>query len=167
VLAWVVEAREDQLMVAPTHRLVSGLPDGYDLPGALAGAFDLEATDPPGPNLATRMDEAGALALVTADGAWLLRPTPATEAGTEHALDSSRLDVALASLPPHGLTYQHGVQETVAEVAAGRAQGAVLLRPATVTQIAEVGRGAARMPPKTTYFTPKPRTGLVFRSVAG
>ena len=33
-------------------------------------------------------------------------------------------------------------------------------------EIAEVGRGAARMPAKTTYFTPKARTGMVFRSVA-
>ena len=39
-------------------------------------------------------------------------------------------------------------------------------RPAhTVAQIAEVGRGAARMPPKTTFFHPKPKTGLVFRSL--
>ncbi|MGI8686731.1 MAG: DUF1015 family protein [Acidimicrobiales bacterium] len=165
VLAWVVEAREDQLTVAPTHRLVSGLPDGFDLRDALAAYFDVEAGDPAGADIVARMEAAGSLGLVTAGGTWLLRPTTATEAASEHALDSSRLDVALASLPPHGLAYQHGVDETLAEVAAGRAQGAVLLRPATVTQIAEVGRGAARMPPKTTFFTPKPRTGMVFRSV--
>ena len=167
VLAWVVEAREDQLTVAPTHRLVSGLPDGFDLLDALAAYFDVEPTDPAGLDVVARMQTAGALGLATAAGTWLLRPTPATEAASEHALDSSRLDVALSSLPPHGLAYQHGVEETLAEVLAGRAQGAVLLRPATVTQIAEVGRGAARMPPKTTFFTPKPCTGMVFRSVAG
>lgn len=165
VLAWVVEAREDQLTVAPTHRLISGLPDGFDLVGALASYFDVEPTEPPGPDFLARMDADHSLGLVTAAGTWLLRPTTATEAASQHALDSSRLDVALASLPPHGLAYQHGVHESVAEVVAGRAQGAVLLRPATVTQIAEVGRGAARMPPKTTFFTPKPRTGMVFRSL--
>lgn len=165
VLAWVVEAREDQLTVAPTHRLVAGLPDGFELLHALASYFDVEETEPAGADFVARMEEAGALGLVTAAGTWLLRPTTATEAASEHALDSSRLDVALSSLPPHGLTYQHGVEETVAEVVAGRAQGAVMLRAATVTQIAEVGRGAARMPPKTTFFTPKPRTGMVFRSV--
>ena len=167
VLAWVVEAREDQLTVAPTHRLIADLYDGFDLRDALGGFFDVEPTEPPGPDLVARMEAAGSLALVTAGGTWLLRPTEATEAASEHSLDSSRLDVALASLPPHGLTYQHGVEETVAEVEAGRAQGAVFLRPASVTQIAEVGRGAARMPPKTTFFTPKPRTGMVFRSVEG
>lgn len=167
VMAWVVEAREDQLSVAPTHRLVAGLPDGFDLRQALATHFDVEPAGAAAEELAGRMATEGALALVTAEGRWLLRPTAATEAACEHALDSSRLDVALATLPPHALSYQHGVTETLAEVAAGRAQGAVLLRPATVDQIAEVGRGAARMPAKTTFFTPKPRTGLVFRSVPG
>jgi uncharacterized protein (DUF1015 family) len=37
------------------------------------------------------------------------------------------------------------------------------LRPATVEQIAAVSHGGERMPPKTTFFWPKPRTGVVFR----
>ena len=45
------------------------------------------------------------------------------------------------------------------------AQAAVLLRPATVGQIADISRGGVRMPPKTTFFYPKPATGLVFRSL--
>ncbi|MGQ0520194.1 MAG: DUF1015 family protein [Actinomycetota bacterium] len=167
VLAWVVEATEDQLTVAPTHRLVSGLPHGYDIVAAFSAFFDLEETAPPGADLAERMAGAGALALATADGTWLLRPTPATEAAAEHRLDSSRLDVALATLPPHLLAYQHGAHETAAEVETGRVDAAVFLRPAGVAQIAEVSRGAARMPPKTTFFTPKPRTGMVFRAVPG
>jgi hypothetical protein len=96
-----------------------------------------------------------------------MRPTDTTEEATEHQLDSSRLDVALASMPPHGLSFHHAQNEVVDEVRSGRAQAAVFLRPATVGQIAEVGRGAARMPAKTTFFTPKPRTGMVFRAVPG
>ena len=38
-------------------------------------------------------------------------------------------------------------------------------RPATDAQIAAVGRARERMPPKTTFFWPKPRTGMVFRDV--
>ncbi|MGH9281682.1 MAG: DUF1015 domain-containing protein, partial [Acidimicrobiales bacterium] len=125
VLAWVVEATEDQLTVAPTHRLLAGLPEGYDLLGALAALFDVEESARPGPDLPARMAEAGALALSTSTGTWLLRPTPATEQASEHRLDSSRLDVALASLPPHQVAYQHGLEETAAEVDAGRAQAAV------------------------------------------
>jgi uncharacterized protein (DUF1015 family) len=41
----------------------------------------------------------------------------------------------------------------------------VLLRPAAVGQIAAISRGGERMPPKTTFFYPKPATGLVFRSL--
>ncbi len=43
------------------------------------------------------------------------------------------------------------------------AQAAVLLRPVTVAQIAEWAHAGRRMPPKSTYFHPKPRTGMVFR----
>ena len=167
VMAWVVEAREDQLTVAPTHRLVSGLPDGFDVGQALAAHFDLEAAGDDPAALPARMAAEGALALGTTSDWWLLRPTAATEAASEHALDSSRLDIALSTFPPHTLTYQHGVAESAAAVASGDAQAAILLRPATVDQIAEIGHGAARMPAKTTFFTPKPRTGMVFRSVEG
>ena len=167
VMAWVVEAREDQLTVAPTHRLVSGLPEGFDVAQALAAHFDLDPAGDDPAALPARMAAEGALALGTSSGWWLLRPTAATEAASEHALDSSRLDVALSTFPPHTLTYQHGVAESAAAVASGDAQATVLLRPATVDQIAEIGHGAARMPAKTTFFTPKPRTGMVFRSVEG
>ena len=44
-------------------------------------------------------------------------------------------------------------------------QAGVLLRPATVAQIEATAHGGERMPPKTTFFHPKPKTGLVFRSL--
>ena len=46
----------------------------------------------------------------------------------------------------------------------GDAQFGVLLRPATVAQIEATAHGGERMPPKTTFFHPKPKTGLVFRA---
>ena len=46
------------------------------------------------------------------------------------------------------------------------AQAVVLLRAVTVDQIAEWARTGRRMPPKTTYFHPKPRTGMVFRTLS-
>ena len=96
-----------------------------------------------------------------------MQPRPELVAAAAQDLDSSRLDVALAQLPPHQLTYQHGWDLADAAVTKGEAQAAVLLRPATVDKIAATGRGGQRMPPKTTFFWPKPRTGLVFRSAAG
>ena len=41
----------------------------------------------------------------------------------------------------------------------------MLLRPATVAQIVAIADGGERMPPKTTFFFPKPRTGVVFRTL--
>ena len=108
------------------------------------------------------MQQAGALCAVTPDGDVLLRPRPEALADTRD-LDSARLDVALASLPGHGLRFQHGVDNVHAAIAGGAAQFGVLLRPATVAQIEDTAHGGERMPPKTTFFHPKPPTGLVFR----
>jgi uncharacterized protein (DUF1015 family) len=77
------------------------------------------------------------------------------------------LEVALAALPDHHLVYQHGWELAAAAVASGQASAAILLRPVTVDQIAATGRGGERMPPKTTFFWPKPRTGFVIREVPG
>lgn len=165
VMALVVELAEEQLAVGAIHRLLAGLPDGFDLPGALGKCFELEATGPVDAGIGRRMRDAGALALVTPDGCWLARPRPETTAAATHDLDSSRLDVALATFPPHRVDFQHGADLCDAAVRAGHAQAAVLLRPAGVDQIAGVARGGVRMPPKTTFFWPKPRTGMVVREL--
>lgn len=165
VMAYVVELTEEQLSVRPIHRLITGLPDDIDFPAVLEPFFDVFTDDGPLEGITTRMTDAGALALVTGAGTWLLRPRPETEAEAEQDLDSCRLEVALASLPAHVLTFQHGWDLAGRAVDKGDAQAAVLLRPATVAQIAESGHAGRRMPPKTTFFHPKPRTGLVFRSL--
>jgi uncharacterized protein (DUF1015 family) len=72
----------------------------------------------------------------------------------------------MAALPPHELTYQHGVENVVARVEKGEADAGVLLRPATVAQIVAIAHGGERMPPKTTFFYPKPRTGVVLRDIS-
>jgi uncharacterized protein (DUF1015 family) len=167
VMALVVELSDDQLSVRAIHRLIAGLPAGFDLPGALAQHFDVSPAGVIDGSILDRMQQAESLALVTPAGAWLLEPKPATIAAASHDLDSSRLDVALAALPGHELTYQHGWDLATDAVTKGEADAAVLLRPATVDQIAATGRDRKRMPPKTTFFWPKPRTGMVFREVTG
>jgi uncharacterized protein (DUF1015 family) len=167
VMALVVELTEEQLTVQAIHRLLTGLPDGFDLPAALEEWFDVTPTEPVDRSILGRMQDAGALALLTPRQAYLARPRARVTEAATHDLDSSRLDVALASLPPHQLAYQHGWQNCAAAVAAGSASAAVLLRPAGVEQIAAISRGGVRMPPKTTFFWPKPRTGMVVRELLG
>lgn len=165
LMTYLVELTPDELAVQPIHRLVSGLPDDLELTGALAAHFRI-TTGPDDVQAMTKaMAEAGALGLVAPGRNLLLVPTAELLAAAEAELDSSRLDVALESLPPHEVVYQHGVRNVAAAVADGRAQFGFLLRPATVAQIADTAHSGRRMPPKTTFFQPKPRTGLVFRSV--
>ncbi len=167
VMALIVELADDQLTVQAIHRVLEGLPTGFDLPAALTPWFDVTPTAPADRTITTRMAEAGAVGVLTAAGAWLARPLPALTETAAHDLDSSRLDVALAGLPSHHVVYQHGWDNAAAAVASGQADAAVLLRPATVDQIGAISRGQRRMPAKTTFFWPKPRTGLVVRELLG
>jgi len=163
-LAYVVELVEDELTVRAIHRLLTGLPADLDLVEALAPWFEPIGAPPAGVPVTTAMDEAGALCLVLPDQEVLLRPRSEALADARD-LDSARLDVALAALPDHTLTFQHGPDNVRAAVASGAAQAGVLLRPASIAQIDATAHGGERMPPKTTFFHPKPKTGLVFRSL--
>ena len=62
------------------------------------------------------------------------------------------------------MTYQHGLDEAVAAVTNGTAVAAVLIRPVSVAEITRTAREGLLMPPKSTFFTPKLRTGFVVRS---
>ncbi len=164
VLCFVVELVDDELTVGPIHRLVSGLPEGFDVIAALEPFFEIGEFEITGTRTVRRLEEAGGLALVLPDRTALLRPRAEVIAAARD-LDTSRLDIALAALPEPTVVYQHGIGNVVGRVASGEAQVGFLLRPATVAQIVEIAHGGERMPPKTTFFSPKPRTGVVFRDL--
>jgi uncharacterized protein (DUF1015 family) len=163
-LTYVVELVEDELTVRAIHRLLNGLPAGFDLVRALEPWFEPLGAPPAGLPVTTAMIDAGALCAVMPGGEVMLRPRPDALVDARD-LDSARLDVALASLPAHEVTFQHGPDNVRRAVAGGEAQAGVLLRPASVAQIEATAHGGERMPPKTTFFHPKVRTGLVFRDL--
>jgi uncharacterized protein (DUF1015 family) len=164
VLCYVVELADEHLQVQAIHRVVSGLPPGTDIVGALAPAFELTSTDARGATLLARMADAKTLAVVTREGTYLASPrAEGPDGGTD--LDSRRADAAVGHLPSHQLTYEHDVPSAVAAVSSGAADLAVLCRPAGIDQIARTAQGGERMPPKTTFFWPKPRTGMVLRAL--
>jgi uncharacterized protein (DUF1015 family) len=61
--------------------------------------------------------------------------------------------------------YAHSVEEAIAEARRGGGV-ALLLRSTPVAAVAAVAAAGARMPRKSTLFTPKPASGLVMRRLA-
>jgi uncharacterized protein (DUF1015 family) len=161
-MTYLGELVEDQLSVAPIHRLLDGLPAGRDWLEVLTPWFDTEPAGPATAELAASLVELGALAYVEPDGtATLLRPRADRFDGVRD-LDSVRLEHALVDVP-HVLRYEPKLSSVVQALAAGEAQAAVLVRPVSVAEIERTAREGALMPPKSTFFTPKLRTGLVIR----
>jgi uncharacterized protein (DUF1015 family) len=163
VMALVVELSEDQLVVGPIHRALSGLPDGLDLVDAFSSWFDVTRAGEFDVRTTGALGQSGALALIMPSGTWLLSPKDGTPEAAGSGLDSSMVALVIAELPDHELEFLNSWQEAVEAVATERAQAVVLLRPVTVGDIAEWAHAGKRMPPKTTYFHPKPLTGMVFR----
>lgn len=162
-MMYVVELIDDELGVRPIHRLLVNAPSGEDLRARLATSFELRDAGPIGSDIIERMDTEGALVLVSPDGTGsFLVPRPGRFEGVDD-LDSSRLSAALEDIDGIGVSYQHGVDKVLRALSEGAADFGVLLRPATVSQIEANAHEGRRMPPKTTFFHPKPRTGTVFR----
>jgi uncharacterized protein (DUF1015 family) len=161
-LAFINELIEEQLSVEAIHRLYTDI-DLSDLAAALARSFELIPTDRPSPETLAAMATAGFLVLFTRDGSWRLEAKPGRFDGVR-ALDGGWLETALADVPMK-VTYQHGLEETLWEVEGGRASAAVLIRPVSVAEIERTAREGLLMPPKSTFFTPKLKTGFVIRSL--
>jgi uncharacterized protein (DUF1015 family) len=162
VLAFMVELAEEELSVRAIHRLVSGI-DPDELAAILEPWFTLEPAPSDRSEIIAAMAARGALGMLTVSGDWLLVPTEALVAAGCDDLDSTRLKVALDAMPSHELTYRPGWREAAAAVDAGSATAAFLLKPVTIPQIERLAHDGRRMEPKSTYFHPKPRTGMVFR----
>jgi len=167
-LCYVVELTEEQLTVRPIHRLIDGLRAG-EVIDVLAGHPGLSvATSVPAEEVAdgrvlARMADVGAIAVVGSDGgATLLTVDPSGFEDVDD-LDSARLAAALDHVDGCQVTYQHGVERVQAAVVEGRVQAGVLVRPVTVAAIEANAHSGRRMPPKSTFFHPKPKTGIVYR----
>jgi uncharacterized protein (DUF1015 family) len=77
--------------------------------------------------------------------------------------DEDQLDVQLVEAhAPGDVAYTASIDEAVAQVEGGRAEGAFLVRPLRVEDVFEVARRGETMPQKSTYFYPKLVSGLLF-----
>jgi uncharacterized protein (DUF1015 family) len=161
-LAFVNELIEEQLSVEAIHRLYADI-EVADLARALARSFELMPSDRPSTDTLAAMAMEGFLVLFTREGVWRMQPKPGRFDGVR-ALDGGWLETALADVPLT-VSYQHGLDEALSEVDSGRAAAAVLIRPVSVAEIERTAREGLLMPPKSTFFTPKLKTGFVIRSL--
>ncbi len=161
-LMFVSELIEEQLSVEAIHRVYRSI-DREALLAALSAGFDMAPAGAVSPATLAEMDATGRLCLVAADGTgtWLT-PKPGAFDGVR-TLDGVWLEHLLEGTSA-SVSYQHGVDEVRHLVATdGTVAGAVLIRPVGVPEIERTAREGVVMPPKSTFFTPKLRTGLVVR----
>ena len=159
-LAFVNELVAEQLSVDAIHRVYADVTPA-ELQAALARSFTLTELGRPTPQTLAAMRSEGFLVLVSREAAWRLDPLPGRFDGVR-ALDGAWLETALADVPLL-VSYQHGLAEALAEVDTGRAAAAVLIRPVSLAEIERTAREGLLMPPKSTFFTPKLKTGFVIR----
>jgi uncharacterized protein (DUF1015 family) len=152
VMMLVVDAATEEPPVLPIHRVLRGTPAARpegervrDLAEILARLVDDDLTY-------------GA-ALRTEDGLIHLVGSLSGEPPTVAALHRTFLDEATLE----ELRFVPDAALAEAEVREGHADLALFLPPARVESVHAVVAGGGRLPQKSTYFWPKPRTGMVIR----
>ncbi len=181
VMVLLVDAADPGLRILPTHRVVRRVAhwDARAFRAALAGKFrllpvswdELEAllsADAPASHRFGVCLGAQDFALLEAPA----RPSPGAGAAVVEELDVAvlhgRVLSPLLGIQPADeeseatLAYSRDAAWVAAEVASGRAQVAFLLRPPSVASVLAVARAGALMPHKSTFFFPKPLSGVLF-----
>lgn len=165
-LTFVSELVADQLSVEAIHRLYAATTT-YQLAQRLRTRFELTPIDGPQPATLQEMVTERFLVLVTPEQSYRLSPLPGAFDGVR-ALDGLWLEETLAERDgaPVEVTYQHGLTEVLDAVRNGAAAAAILIRPVGVDEVERTAREGVLMPPKSTFFTPKLKTGMVVRPLS-
>ena len=166
-MTYVAELVEEQLSIDSIHRVYKGI-SADALADRLAAFCTTSEAGQVTSGFAAEAIDRGAMCLVRPDGSGLwLTPRAEAFAGVrdidgaylEHALD----DIDDLHGSPIEVGYQHGVLNVIDVLRAGEADVAVLIRPTSIDEIRRTAIERLLMPPKSTFFTPKLRTGLVLR----
>ena len=192
VLTMCVSMDDPGMIVLPTHRLFSGLPEfsSDELIEALQNHFEVEVCGT-GPEKAEAIwerieladdqgqiglycvkDETWVLVRVTEEGEALLAKTKSDQSSEWRGLGVSILHhlimEELLQISEHPKpTYVHLVDELVDELkGSDNHQLAALVMPATLEHIRAISEHAERMPAKSTYFYPKLLSGLVLNPLS-
>ncbi|MGZ6258174.1 MAG: DUF1015 family protein [Candidatus Limnocylindrales bacterium] len=180
VLMLLFDVAATELTILPTHRLVRGGPAGEALLAAAAELFEVERLTSPD-ELVARFSDGPArqrLGLFSAGRGAILYPRrdaladrlAGTASEALRWLDVNVLAAALeaflgidAEATAAGVVaYTKDPLEAIAAVNGGKADSAFLLDPTPADAVLAVAAAGELMPQKSTYFYPKPATGLVF-----
>ena len=150
--------------------------------GGVIGALDLEPEAPPALLAIHRLTDlsvsdfsnGASLEPYAGDLASLVRHLETVGPGTVGVVDSTGrwtrptrgpLDTAwlagVLEAAGASVTYEHDIEEVAAAVVAGKV--AFLLAPIPIKEVVDAALAGRVMPPKSTLFWPKPRTGLLLR----
>jgi uncharacterized protein (DUF1015 family) len=176
VLMLLVDLNDPGLVILPTHRILQEL-SGFDGDALLRRLGQRHA-------VVDRKDRAALLAAMREPvvghriGMSVAgRSVTIDVAGSQAADPVSNLDVSIlhkqileAELgveesllaEERYLSYARDVDAVLDRVESSQAQAAFLLRPPAVADVVAVARAGQVMPQKTTYFFPKPASGIVF-----
>ena len=153
----------DGLRLLAFHRRVAGPVDASELLALLADAFDVRDVAHP--------DDATGTFAVYLDGRWYdasyRGERSAGAAGLDIAILNDQVLAPLLGVGPHAASRLEIVRfptENELTEACDQDGGALfVLRPPTLDQLTEVADRGEVMPPKTTYFDPKPYAGIFLR----
>jgi uncharacterized protein (DUF1015 family) len=175
-LMLLVDVDQQGPSILPIHRLLAGVPARAVLE-RLQPEFEITPVSSPA-KLEARLDreprQTIALGLHGDGRSHLLvaRDPEAMRART--GLDHPPLDVEVLHRtvlgdmlgvrdPEHQLAYSNDLAAACRQVDRGEFSSLVVLRPAPFSAVVEVAERGRILPPKTTFFHPKPRDGLVLR----
>ncbi len=181
VLMLLVASDDPGLVILPTHRLLRDL-DGFDGRALIERLWGRATVRPMTDRAAllAAMEEGVAahrIGMASAAGLWTMDIAKAARAANPvEALDVTVLhrQVLERELGLHEgildselhLSYSRDPGYVLGQVEEGRAQAAFLLRPPGVVDVLAVARAGQVMPQKSTYFYPKPLSGIVFNPLS-
>lgn len=157
----------DEVNILAYNRVIYQIPD--DFLDKLRSTFDLKATENPKP------DNPGTICIYL-DGKWYKTDLPESKSTTvESQLDVARLQEFILE-PLLGISDQrtdknisfvggiHGTDKLEELVNGQEAQMAVSLYPTSIHELVNVSDAGALMPPKSTWFEPKLKSGFLIHT---
>jgi hypothetical protein len=181
LLMFLVDVDQHGPAILPIHRLLRGI-DAAAVLDALAGEFTAHPLDGPaqdGPDgleraLAAAPAGTPAFGLYGRGVACLLVAADPDGLAAELGVPHDPLDVEVLHGPVLGkrlgvtdpdrtIVYDSDLAGARQRVDRGEFASLVVLRPVRFATVVEVARAGGTFPPKTTFFYPKPRDGLVLR----